>query len=132
VDVDTIEQGTGDLGVVALDLRGCAPALMIRIREIPTRAPIHCNFFTKPKISLTVHKPKLLPKGYPQKPRNLGERLRKKRMDMGLFQKDIAKIIGVSTDTITYWEKGRTHPTKQNLEKVIDFLNKQDHNANGL
>jgi len=53
-------------------------------------------------------------------------------MDMGLFQKDIAKIIGVSTDTITYWEKGRTHPIKQNLEKVMNFLKEQKNDRNGL
>ena len=40
---------------------------------------------------------------------------------MGLFQKDIARLIGVTTDTITYWEKGRTHPTKQNLDKLMNF-----------
>jgi DNA-binding XRE family transcriptional regulator len=43
-------------------------------------------------------------------------------MDMGLFQKDVAGIIGVSTDTITYWEKGRTKPCKKNMHRIEQFL----------
>jgi len=43
-------------------------------------------------------------------------------MDMGLFQKNVAKIIGVSTDTITNWEKGRTKPSLKNLGKIMQFL----------
>lgn len=43
-------------------------------------------------------------------------------MDLGLFQKDVAKIIGVATDTITPWEKGRTKPGKRLLPKIEKFL----------
>ena len=52
----------------------------------------------------------------------LGERLKKKRMDMGLFQKDVARMIGVSTDTITNWEKGRTKPCRNSELKSEQFL----------
>jgi len=83
---------------------------------------IHCNFFTKPKINLTVKRPKILPQGYPKRPRTLGERIKKKRMDMGLFQKDVARIIGISTDTVTNWEKDRTKPSLKNLSKIEQFL----------
>ena len=86
---------------------------------------IHCNFFTKPKINLTVQRPKTLPDGYPTRPKTLGERIKKKRMDMGLFQKDIARIIGISTDTITNWEKGRTEPNNDNMLQIQRFLEKQ-------
>ena len=48
--------------------------------------------------------------------------MKKHRMDMGLFQKDVAKLIGVSTDTVTLWEKGRTKPSKENLRKIKEFL----------
>lgn len=41
---------------------------------------------------------------------------------MGLFQKDVAGIIGVSTDTVTNWEKGRTKPSLKNLNKIELFL----------
>ncbi len=41
---------------------------------------------------------------------------------MGLFQKNIARLFGVSTDTVTYWEKGRVKPSKRNLLKIKQFL----------
>jgi len=47
-------------------------------------------------------------------------------MDLGMYQKDIDRIIEVSTDTITNWEKGRTKPNKQNLEKIATLLANED------
>jgi len=44
-------------------------------------------------------------------------------MDMGLFQRDTAKIIAVSTDTATYWEKSRTRSFKKNLKGIKQFWN---------
>ena len=41
---------------------------------------------------------------------------------MGLFQKDVARIIGISTDTVTNWEKDRTKPSLKNLSKIEQFL----------
>ncbi len=43
-------------------------------------------------------------------------------MDLGLFLKDVAKFIGVSTDKITYWENGKTKPNKKNMAKLKEFL----------
>jgi len=43
-------------------------------------------------------------------------------MDFGLFQKDVAKFVGVATDTVTLWEKGRTKPSEGNLRKILKFL----------
>lgn len=62
------------------------------------------------------------PKGYPQHPKTIGQELRKHRMDLGLFQKNVAKLIGVSTDSVTNWELGRTTPDKRFLEKCQLFL----------
>lgn len=41
---------------------------------------------------------------------------------MGMYQKDIARIIEVSTDSITNWEKGRTKPYRKNVSKIELFL----------
>jgi len=54
--------------------------------------------------------------------RTLGERIRKWRLEQGLFQRDLAKMIGVDEMTIVNWEKGRTKPTKKNLEKLRAVL----------
>jgi len=77
---------------------------------------------TKPKLNLTIKRPGKYPKGYSIKPRTLGEKIRKHRMDLGLVQKDVAKYVGVATDTVTNWEKGKTKPSKENLRKIQKFL----------
>ena len=50
--------------------------------------------------------------------RTLGERIRKWRLEQGLFQRELAKMIGVDEMTIVNWEKGRTKPIKGNLERI--------------
>jgi ribosome-binding protein aMBF1 (putative translation factor) len=84
--------------------------------------PVHGIFLTKPKIKYTVNRPGLLPDGYPMGPKTMGERLKKKRLDMGLYQKDVAEIIGVDVNTITLWEKGRCEPCKGCMKRVEGFL----------
>jgi DNA-binding XRE family transcriptional regulator len=54
--------------------------------------------------------------------RTLGKRIKKWRLERELFQVDSAKRIGVSEMTIVNWEKGRTKPIKQNLEKLEGLL----------
>jgi len=55
---------------------------------------------------------------YPAKLKTIGDRLRAKRLDLGLHQKDVATIIGVTVDTICYWENGRVKPSAQWLPKI--------------
>jgi DNA-binding XRE family transcriptional regulator len=50
--------------------------------------------------------------------RTLGEHIKKWRLGKGLLQVDLAKKIGVSEMTIVNWEKGRTDPTRKNLERI--------------
>jgi DNA-binding XRE family transcriptional regulator len=45
-----------------------------------------------------------------------------RRLELGLLQDQVAKIIGVCTDTITNWENGRGEPRIQSYPKVIEFL----------
>jgi len=46
-------------------------------------------------------------------------------MDLGLFQKDVAKFVGVVTDTVTLWEKGRKEPSKRYFKRIEQFLKKR-------
>jgi len=55
-------------------------------------------------------------------PKTLGERIRKHRMDLALFQRDVAKFVGVKTDTVTSWEKGRAKPNRNSLRRIKRFL----------
>lgn len=59
---------------------------------------------------------------YPQAPTTLGDHLRQKRLDLKLLQKDVAKILGTNTDTVTYWENNRVEPSLDFLPKIINFL----------
>lgn len=52
----------------------------------------------------------------------IGEHIKKRRIQLHLFQRDVAKILDVSEDTITYWENGRATPQIQHYPKVIEFL----------
>jgi DNA-binding transcriptional regulator YiaG len=54
--------------------------------------------------------------------RTLGESIRRWRLEQGLFQRDLAKMIGVSEMTMVNWEKGRTKPIKGNLERIRAIL----------
>ena len=53
---------------------------------------------------------------------NLGDHIKKKRFSLALLQKDVAKILNVSEDTVTYWENGRSVPQIQFYPKIIEFL----------
>ena len=57
-----------------------------------------------PFCRLTLRAPKPKPDGYPQHPETLGEHIRKRRMDLGFFQRQAAAEIGVSTATLWNWE----------------------------
>jgi DNA-binding XRE family transcriptional regulator len=43
-------------------------------------------------------------------------------MDRGNWQKEVAKQIGVSKDTICYWENGRVEPETRYYPAIIDYL----------
>ncbi|HYG40485.1 MAG TPA: helix-turn-helix domain-containing protein [Cytophagales bacterium] len=55
-------------------------------------------------------------------PITIGEHIRKKRFERGLLQKDVAELIGVSEDSVTYWENNRATPQMHHMPKIIKFL----------
>lgn len=57
-----------------------------------------------------------------KKPTSIGEHIKKKRMELKLFQRDVAKIFGVSTDCVTYWENNRSTPQIIFYPKIMEFL----------
>ncbi|MBZ0158987.1 MAG: helix-turn-helix domain-containing protein [bacterium] len=72
--------------------------------------------------SLTFPRPCVPPSGYPAHPRSLGEHLRKRRLDLGLFQNQVANQLGVDEMTVVYWEKARIKPSVRQLPKLVTFL----------
>jgi transcriptional regulator with XRE-family HTH domain len=52
----------------------------------------------------------------------MGDHLRARRLDLGLFQKDVAAQIICTVNTITNWELNRCQPELQYLLRIIQFL----------
>lgn len=63
-----------------------------------------------------------IPHNYPKDIKRIGDHLKKKRLDLGLTQKQVAKRIGVSASTIYNWEKVRTDPPAHYCPGIFDFL----------
>ena len=61
-------------------------------------------------------------RGYPLELKTLGDHLKKKRLDLGLFQKDVAKQLGVSLFSVLSWEKNRAEPELRFIPRIITFL----------
>ncbi len=59
---------------------------------------------------------------YPLEPKTLGDHVRKRRLDLGLLQRQVARKVGAHLATITNWETGKTEPELKFLPAVIAFL----------
>ena len=59
---------------------------------------------------------------YMKNPTTIGEKIRNRRLELGLLQKDIADMIGICEDTVTYWENDRAEPLTKHYPKLIKFL----------
>jgi DNA-binding transcriptional regulator YiaG len=62
------------------------------------------------------------PQGYPVRPKTIGEHIKKRRMDLGMYQADVARQFKVSEDCVCYWENGRSHPHLKYFPLIIAFL----------
>ena len=60
-------------------------------------------------------------KSYPINPSDFGERLRKARMDAGLQIKDLARMLGVTEETVINWELRGMKPRGRKFEEVRVF-----------
>lgn len=53
---------------------------------------------------------------------NFSENLKKRRLELGLSQKELAEIVGITPKTIQNYEKKRTIPTSAIMESVSTAL----------
>ncbi|MBI5769779.1 MAG: XRE family transcriptional regulator [Verrucomicrobia bacterium] len=60
--------------------------------------------------------------GYPALPQTVGEHVRKRRLDLGLGQREAAARIGVHIETLKFWEHGVLKPAIATMPKVLAFL----------
>ena len=71
-------------------------------------------------ITLKTQKP--LPSAYPRTLKTLGDHLRKRRLDLDLFQKEVAQRLGVGETSVFNWENNLTKPAIKYIPKIIEFL----------
>ena len=65
----------------------------------------------------------LKPKESDFEPRTLGEHIRKRRLELGLTQKEAARHLGThSPITVLNWEKEKTQPLVEVILRIIGFL----------
>jgi transcriptional regulator with XRE-family HTH domain len=65
---------------------------------------------------------KPLPAAYPKELQTLGDHLRKRRLDLALTQKDVAKRLGADEGSVWNWEKNRSSPALRFVPRIIEFL----------
>jgi transcriptional regulator with XRE-family HTH domain len=59
---------------------------------------------------------------YPKEIVTLGDHIRQKRLESGLLQKEVGKLIGVDKVSIQYWETNRVNPSIKYIPKINEFL----------
>ena len=70
-------------------------------------------------VTLKAMKPVALP--YPDYLETIGDHIKTRRFDLGLFQKDIAAQLGVNVNTVNNWEKNHSSPQLYLLPRIIEF-----------
>ena len=58
----------------------------------------------------------------PETLKTIGDHIRRRRLALGLIQKQVAKIIDVCTPSIVNWETGRSEPHLKYMPAIIKFV----------
>jgi DNA-binding transcriptional regulator YiaG len=61
-------------------------------------------------------------RGFSKEVKTIGDHLRKKRIELGLLQKDVSSMLNVCEDTVMYWENNRAKPMIHHIPLIIEFL----------
>src|SRR5712691_8297531 len=91
-------------------------AMVHAARQRPTRIP------ALPFCHAHLKGPRPLPRAYPQVLATIGDHLRKRRLDLGLLQGEVADRLRVTESSVTNWELSRTGPELQFLPGIVRFL----------
>jgi transcriptional regulator with XRE-family HTH domain len=84
-----------------------------------------------PFCHVTLKGQKPLPKAYPPALCTIGDHLRRRRLDLGLLQREVAERIGADQCSVTNWELNRTKPALWFLPAIVRFLGYQPWAADG-
>ena len=75
-----------------------------------------------PSCCVTLRGRKPLPDAHRKELKTIGDRIRKRRLDLGLRQRDLAQLLGVHVTTVTNWEVGHSQPVLRYLPGLMRFL----------
>jgi len=63
------------------------------------------------------------PRESPESLTSLGDHVRARRLDLGLLQRDVAHLLGVTTETVWNWESHTNRPTHARVvARIIEFI----------
>jgi transcriptional regulator with XRE-family HTH domain len=62
------------------------------------------------------------PAGYREEPKALADHLRKRRIDLGLLQREVADQVGVTVETVLGWELRAREPAVLHWPAILAFL----------
>ena len=71
---------------------------------------------------MTLRGQRPLPKRYPHQLNTIGDHIRKRRLELGLLQKEFVHQLGVDKATVSNWERKRTIPALPHMPGIIQFL----------
>lgn len=60
--------------------------------------------------------------GFQGEPKTLGDHIRKRRLELGLRQRDVARDFAVTVDTLRNWERNRTLPLPKYIPRILRLL----------
>jgi transcriptional regulator with XRE-family HTH domain len=60
--------------------------------------------------------------GAKMRPQTIGDHIKKRRLELGLEQDQVADKIGVTWNSVSNWERGIYRPSKRVLQSIIAFL----------
>jgi transcriptional regulator with XRE-family HTH domain len=58
----------------------------------------------------------------PAKPKTIGEKIKRHRLELHWLQIEVAKKIGISSTSVSNWERGITSPSRRMTKKIQKFL----------
>lgn len=66
--------------------------------------------------------PKPLGNKYIKNPQSIGDKIRNRRLELRLLQKEVADILGTEENAIYRWETNRNDPDMRYMPAIIKFL----------
>lgn len=59
---------------------------------------------------------------YVAEPKTIGDKIRNRRLALGLMQRQVAELLGTFEESVYRWEMNRNAPDMKHMPKIIEFL----------